>query len=914
MVEPSHTPCPEPARLRALRDERLGAAERQVVAAHLSGCSWCRGTLDVLAAEDAGPADTPPPTVAFDPAEPPGSSQLTAVYDPESGPLTLADRPPGYGPDAEHPAGLAFLSPTDQPERLARFGPYEVLEVLGRGGMGVVLKAFDPALHRVVAIKVLAPQLAAGATARKRFVREGRAAASVAHEHVVTIHTVDEFAGFPYLVMQYVDGTSLQERVEREGPLPVAEILRIGMQTAAGLAAAHAQGIVHRDIKPGNILLENGVERVKLTDFGLARAIDDPSLTQAGVVAGTPEYMAPEQARGEAVDARADLFSLGAVLYTMATGRSPFRAPNTPAVLRKVCDEAPRPIRELNPAIPGWLDAIIGRLLAKHPGDRYSSAEVVARLLGDRLAALQRGEAIGTEPLVTHDFGFDPGPVPQETTASVGPTLADLVGPAKSPYPYPQALSHAPMRGAVLLGLPLALLLVVFSFTSITRREEQTASLSQGRLVIQVEDPQVEAIELLRDGRIEPIGPGVTTLQVPAGEQRIRIVRQGRPGAPQPINVPPEGECQLTIPAAAAAQPPLVVLAPADGPGHRTEVVVVGPDRTRLDGLKQLQDRYRARRLVLEDVARQLGFQLGVARREAESRDRDLKRLQGQADAGTIAPADLEPARAALGTSQAQVQELSGQLDAVQGRIQMLGDAAAAFEAEAARLRARLAGSEDAPLAREVERKLSAARRNLSQHAQAVALADVARAQGRVERTASALRRCEQERTRRDPTDGEPDHDQAAQAVAQARQAHEAATQTLALAQSRLARIEGELTRSAATREVAQPVPAQGTDQEPLSRFEQQFARQLEALGPDLPPGFEGKFRALGEALQGLGEGLPPGGTAGAASLPPRPPAPPAGAVPRIEAGVPTAPRAPEAPDAEVGPHAWYRPLTLLER
>src|SRR5262249_48641709 len=148
---------------------------------------------------------------------------------------------------------------------------------------------------------------------------EGRAAAAVSHEHIVAIHGVDEANGLPYLVMEYVSGISLQERLDRSGPLETKEILRIGMQVASGLAAAHAQGLIHRDIKPANILLENGFERVKITDFGLARAVDDASLTQSGVLAGTPMYMAPEQARGEALDHRADLFSLGSVLYALCT-------------------------------------------------------------------------------------------------------------------------------------------------------------------------------------------------------------------------------------------------------------------------------------------------------------------------------------------------------------------------------------------------------------------------------------------------------------------------------------------------------------------------------------------------------------------------------------------------------------------
>ena len=174
-----------------------------------------------------------------------------------------------------------------------------------------MLKAFDEQLHRVVAIKVLSPAFAANGSARKRFIREARAAAAVKNEHVVGIYDVEEDAQPPYLVMECIDGISLQDKLDKHGPLRLKEILRIGMQTAEGLAAAHKQGLVHRDIKPANILLENGVERVKITDFGLARAVDDASVTQSGTVAGTPMYMSPEQAEGLPIDHRSDLFSLG---------------------------------------------------------------------------------------------------------------------------------------------------------------------------------------------------------------------------------------------------------------------------------------------------------------------------------------------------------------------------------------------------------------------------------------------------------------------------------------------------------------------------------------------------------------------------------------------------------------------------
>jgi hypothetical protein len=284
---------------------------------------------------------------------------------------------------------LDFLSPSEKPTSLGRLRNYEVLEVIGKGGFGTVFRAFDEKLHRVVAIKVLARELAANATARKRFLREARAAAAVPHEHVIATHDVEE-EPTPYLVIEYVAGQTLQAKIDATGPLGVAEILRIGMQTARGLAAAHAQGLVHRDVKPANILLENGIERVKLTDFGLARAVDDASVTQSGVIAGTPLYMSPEQAAGEVVDARSDLFSLGSVLYAMSTGRPPFRASGVMAVMKRVMEDAPRPVREVNPDILDWLEAIIAKLLAKKPQDRFQSAREVAELLEQHLAHLRQ--------------------------------------------------------------------------------------------------------------------------------------------------------------------------------------------------------------------------------------------------------------------------------------------------------------------------------------------------------------------------------------------------------------------------------------------------------------------------------------------------------------------------------------------
>jgi serine/threonine protein kinase len=293
---------------------------------------------------------------------------------------------------------LPFLKPCGKSDRIGQIDQYEIIEVVGHGGMGAVLRAFDTKLSRVVAVKVMSPTLAANPTAVRRFLREAMTAAQIHHDHVVTIHAVDESHQPPYLVMQFVEGQTLQQKIDREGELDVKTILRIGSQAAAGLAAAHKLGLIHRDVKPANILLENGVERVKITDFGLARSADDLQITQTGLIAGTPQYMSPEQARGEPIDVRSDLFSLGSVLYTMCTGRPAFRADNPVAVLRRVCDDAPRPMREVNPEIPEWLEAIVGKLLAKNPADRFQSAAEIAELLCQHLAHVQN-PAIAPRPM-----------------------------------------------------------------------------------------------------------------------------------------------------------------------------------------------------------------------------------------------------------------------------------------------------------------------------------------------------------------------------------------------------------------------------------------------------------------------------------------------------------------------------------
>jgi WD40 repeat protein/serine/threonine protein kinase len=289
--------------------------------------------------------------------------------------------------DQEEGSGLTdFLAPAQAPDEIGRLGPYRVLAVLGSGGMGVVFKAEDPQLQRLVALKAMLPSLAAGASARQRFLREARAAAAIKHDHIVAIYQVGQDRGAPFLAMEFLEGEPLDARLRREPPLPLGEVLRIGREAALGLAAAHGRGLIHRDIKPANLWLEAPNGRVKILDFGLARAGGDQAqLTQQVAIVGTPAFMAPEQARGETVDARCDLFSLGSVLYLLATGEMPFKGSDTIAAIMAVVTDEPGPPHEVNPWTPPELSDLVMRLLAKKPEDRPASAQAVA----DELAAIE---------------------------------------------------------------------------------------------------------------------------------------------------------------------------------------------------------------------------------------------------------------------------------------------------------------------------------------------------------------------------------------------------------------------------------------------------------------------------------------------------------------------------------------------
>jgi serine/threonine protein kinase len=399
-------------RVKEILLEAADLADEAARAAYLDkacgGDAELRGRVEALlrSHDPEGSFLGTPMAVVPDPAH-----AATRDFAPAPDPAVAGPGGGGAGGSGDEP--LPFLAPPTRPDSLGRIGHYEVLQVLGRGGFGIVLRAFDETLQRVAALKVMALQLAATSPARKRFLREARSSAQVRHENVVQVYEVAE-QPLPYLAMEFIPGETLQQRLDRIGPVEPIEVVRIGRQIAEGLAAAHANDLIHRDIKPGNILLEGGQQKVKLTDFGLARAADDANISQSGIIAGTPMYMAPEQALGHRLDQRADLFSLGSVLYQMAAGRPPFRANSTLAVLKRVAEDTPRDIREIIPETPQWLCDIIAKLHAKNPDERYQSAREVADMLADCEAQLKVNAKL-------QDFSRIPGEQPPARTRRARP-------------------------------------------------------------------------------------------------------------------------------------------------------------------------------------------------------------------------------------------------------------------------------------------------------------------------------------------------------------------------------------------------------------------------------------------------------------------------------------------------------------
>src|SRR6476659_3765825 len=268
---------------------------------------------------------------------------------------------------------------------------YELEELVGTGGMSSVFRAHDRLLDRKVALKVLHEQYAADADYVERFRREARSVAALSHPNIVTVIDRGEHCGRQYIVFEYIEGENLKRLIERRGPAPVATALELAIQVARGLSFAHQQGLVHRDVKPQNVLL-NGNNEAKVTDFGIARSLDvQHGMTQTGTVLGTSDYIAPEQAQGQRVDEHTDVYSLGVVLYELLTTEVPFPGENLVAVAMRHINEPPPPIRDKRPDVSPRLEAAVQRAMAKRPEDRFQTMADFCRELEADLAEAQGG-------------------------------------------------------------------------------------------------------------------------------------------------------------------------------------------------------------------------------------------------------------------------------------------------------------------------------------------------------------------------------------------------------------------------------------------------------------------------------------------------------------------------------------------
>lgn len=284
------------------------------------------------------------------------------------------------------------LLPSDEPQYMGRLGDFNIVRMIGRGAMGVVFEAVDTTLNRTVAIKMLRRFLAASSVSRRRFIREARASAAIRHPNVITVYSTHDDDDLPFLVMEYIQGPTLQDHIVEHGQLDPIDVIRLARDIAYGLAAAHSQGVIHRDIKPSNILLESDLSGLKISDFGLARAtFDKGQLTSHEMALGTPAYMSPEQIScSDHLDARSDLFSLGCVIYAMVVGHSPFQGRSALDIARRVTSENPRPLTSLVPTTPRFLSELTTKLLSRDPEMRYQSAAEVGDVLNRFLAQINQ--------------------------------------------------------------------------------------------------------------------------------------------------------------------------------------------------------------------------------------------------------------------------------------------------------------------------------------------------------------------------------------------------------------------------------------------------------------------------------------------------------------------------------------------
>ena len=357
------------------------AAVHKRMSSHLEICTACRTVVQSLPSVNGAEASLCVKFAESSTLAPNTVAPLVSPPSREVASLHAATIPIRHSPAPDE--NYSYLHAPVEPDEIGRLGNYRVLRLIGKGGMGMVFLAEDLRLRRQVALKVMRPEMHGDRDSWERFWREAKAMAALKHDHLVTIYEQGQEGDVVFFAMELLDGELLEQWMKRVPTPDAAEIIRIGKELADGLACLHKK-LIHRDIKPANIWLEGSRRRVKILDFGLARNVaDDHKLTVTGIVMGTPEYMSPEQARGDVADVRTDLFSLGCVLYCLCTSRKPFQGNSITAVLMALASETPPTPRSLNPRISASLSALVMQLLERNPNHRPASAEVVLRRLTD---------------------------------------------------------------------------------------------------------------------------------------------------------------------------------------------------------------------------------------------------------------------------------------------------------------------------------------------------------------------------------------------------------------------------------------------------------------------------------------------------------------------------------------------------
>jgi formylglycine-generating enzyme required for sulfatase activity/serine/threonine protein kinase len=539
--------CPSREDLELLFAGQRPLPQVEQLAGHLESCQACARAVETLPALVAPAGDTLADALLRQSANASGPlepdlvrimERLRQLRTPAGGadssgtaetiaPETGVSTPTGGVAAAAQDVSYDFLAPPQSPDEIGRLGPYRILQVLGQGGMGMVFKAEDPRLDRLCALKTMLPEIARKPEMKERFLREAKAAAKIEHDNIIPIFQVDEAGGVPYIAMPFLKGASLEDYLKQKekgragAALTVPQIIKIGREIARGLAAAHERGMIHRDIKPANVWLDGSANgRVKILDFGLARlsqGTGEQNLTQSGAIMGTPSYMAPEQAQAQKLDGRADLFSLGVILYRMCTGELPFKGNDPISTLMSLAMHNPPPPSQLNPAVPFALSDLVMRLLAKDATERTASADALLKELQDVAAGLSAPASASTTTASASMASDSPalvtGPAadPQMRTSSFAP--ASVAAQFKRARPL---LRRPAGVAAVAAGLLAAIAVATVYWI-------QTPA---GIIRVEITDPQVEVA--IKGTEMKFTGADPQPVSVKPGEgEKVLVVTRG---------------------------------------------------------------------------------------------------------------------------------------------------------------------------------------------------------------------------------------------------------------------------------------------------------------------------------------------------------------------------------------------------